>query len=160
LALEYLHTQNPPIIHRDIKPENILLDKDCITKLADFGWSNVIIDEKRQTACGTPDYMAPEMIENMGHDTRMDYWCLGVLLYECITAKKPFAPTDSDLKEAKEKGISQETIIINKILAVQYTFPPGFPDGPRDVIEKLLKKDPAERIIGKALLNHPWVKEP
>jgi aurora kinase B/aurora kinase A len=158
-ALQYLHSQNPAIIHRDIKPENILLDKDGVTKLADFGWSNVIIDEKRQTACGTPDYMAPEMIDNQGHDTRMDYWCLGVLLYECMTGKKPFSPTEQDIKDAKEKGINLENVIINKITNVQYTFPPDFPKGAQDVIERLLKKDPADRLTGKDLLEHPWVKE-
>jgi len=60
-----LHSLDPPIIHRDIKPENILLDGDGAVKLADFGWSNFFQDDekKRQTYCGTPEYLAPEMIK-------------------------------------------------------------------------------------------------
>ena len=63
-AVNYLHSLDPPIIHRDIKPENILLDSGGIVKLADFGWSNYFDDDSRRlTYCGTPEYLAPEMIK-------------------------------------------------------------------------------------------------
>ena len=64
-AVNCLHEQDPPIIHRDIKPENILFFKNCL-KLADFGWSNIHQERARMTFCGTPDYLAPEMIMEKG----------------------------------------------------------------------------------------------
>ena len=80
-AIQYIHKKN--IIHRDIKPENILIGKDEEVKLADFGWSNFTVDKnKRQTYCGTLDYLAPEMIvKGHLHDYRVDIWSLGVLIY-------------------------------------------------------------------------------
>ena len=78
-AVKYLHSFDPPIIHRDIKPENILLDKNGRCKLADFGWSNYVNPDKaRVTFCGTPEYLAPEMLNKKGHDTSVDIWALGV----------------------------------------------------------------------------------
>jgi serine/threonine protein kinase len=84
---------DPPIIHRDIKPENILLDGDGAVKLADFGWSNFISPNQAQartTYCGTPEYLAPEMIKQAGHDKSLDIWNLGVLLFELLTGSPPF----------------------------------------------------------------------
>jgi serine/threonine protein kinase len=71
------------IIHRDIKPENILISKDDELKLADFGWSNFNHGQnKRETYCGTLDYLAPEMVDKSHlHDYRVDIWSLGVLIY-------------------------------------------------------------------------------
>ena len=85
MAVEYLHSRAPPIIHRDIKPENLLLDKegrDGRIKLADFGWSNFFNNDRtRMTYCGTLDYLAPEMINQQGHSTKLDLWNIGVLLF-------------------------------------------------------------------------------
>ena len=68
-ATYFLHNMNPPIIHRDIKPENVLLNERLTAKLTDFGWSNYIQEEKeRKTVCGTPIYLAPEIIKEKGHD--------------------------------------------------------------------------------------------
>jgi serine/threonine protein kinase len=90
-AVKYLHSFNPPIIHRDIKPENILLDENGRCKLADFGWSNYVMpDNTRRTFCGTPEYLAPEMVNKKGHDTSVDIWALGVLCFELLTGKLPF----------------------------------------------------------------------
>lgn len=90
-----MHSLDPPIIHRDIKPENILLDQNGVVKLADFGWSNYFDDEaaqgkQRLTYCGTPEYLAPEMIKQSGHDKTLDVWNLGVLLFELLTGSPPF----------------------------------------------------------------------
>jgi serine/threonine protein kinase len=97
LAVNYLHCKQPPIIHRDIKPENILLDDKLRAKLCDFGWSNFFNSEEiRQTLCGTPEYLAPEMIRKSGHDTRLDLWNLGVLLYELLAGSAPFKGRNKD----------------------------------------------------------------
>jgi len=79
-----------PIIHRDIKPENILLDEYGVVKLADFGWSNFYQYKKRLSYCGTPEYLAPEMIKRVGHDQSVDVWNLGVLLFELVSGDAPF----------------------------------------------------------------------
>ncbi len=89
-AINYLHTRDPPILHRDIKPENILLNDDNKCKIADFGWSNVQ-DDVRNTFCGTPDYLAPEMIEGVGHNEKLDIWTIGILTYELLHGVPPFS---------------------------------------------------------------------
>ena len=89
LAVQYLHTREPPIIHRDIKPENIFLDNDGVGKLGDFGWSSTS-EEVRSTYCGTLEYLAPEMIDRIGHDIRLDLWNLGILLFELLSGRAPF----------------------------------------------------------------------
>ena len=84
-AVYFLHNMSPPIIHRDIKPENVLLADNFVAKLTDFGWSNYIQeDQKRTTVCGTPIYLAPEIIKEQGHDEKVDIWCIGVLFIELM----------------------------------------------------------------------------
>lgn len=92
-ATKYLHSQPVPIIHRDIKPENILVFGDVL-KLADFGSCNIKDKLMKETVCGTPEYLAPEMLNNQGHDEKIDIWCIGILLYELLTGQTPFnSPT-------------------------------------------------------------------
>ena len=67
---------SPPIIHKDIKPENILLNSLMQAKLTDFGWSKYMKIEEKITICGTPTYLAPEIINNTGHDEKIDIWCI------------------------------------------------------------------------------------
>ena len=88
-ALNYLHTRKPKIIHRDLKPENILEIKRQL-KIADFGWSNKV-NGIRTTFCGTPEYLAPEMIRGQHHDEKLDMWTLGVLMYELLHGVSPFS---------------------------------------------------------------------
>lgn len=94
-ALNYLHHLNPPIIHRDLKPENLLVfngpDGKIDIKLADFGWSNMK-DKSRETYCGTPDYLSPEMIKGVSHDEGIDIWAIGVLMFELLVGSAPFTP--------------------------------------------------------------------
>jgi serine/threonine protein kinase len=149
LAVEYLHSRDPPIIHRDIKPENLLLDKegrDGRIKLADFGWSNFFNpDRTRMTYCGTLDYLAPEMINQQGHSTNLDLWNLGVLLFELLTGSAPFQA-------------SNQAAMFEKILKVRITFPKNFPPLAKDLILKLLKANPDERIPLTEITNHPWMQ--
>lgn len=149
LAVEYLHSRDPPIIHRDIKPENLLLDKDGRdgrVKLADFGWSNFFnTDRTRMTYCGTLDYLAPEMINKQGHSTNLDLWNLGVLLFELLTGTAPFQATNQEA-------------MFQKILKVRINFPKNFPPLAKDLISKMLKSNPEERIPIPEILSHPWMQ--
>jgi aurora kinase, other len=90
-AIRYLHDRN--VIHRDIKPENVLYDGNGVPKLADFGWA-VHAPKKhsrRMTLCGTPEYLAPEVVTGKGHEFGVDVWALGIMAYELIVGCSPFA---------------------------------------------------------------------
>lgn len=76
-------------MHRDIKPENILVFPEGV-KLADFGTANYVDRTHKDTVCGTPEYLCPEMITKQGHNQKVDVWCLGVLMYEMLSGKTPF----------------------------------------------------------------------
>jgi len=92
-AFEYLHGHG--IIYRDLKPENLLLDKQGYIKMVDFGFSkNVDGGRKTWTFCGTPEYVAPEIILNKGHDRAVDFWSLGILMYELLAGTPPFSASD------------------------------------------------------------------
>ena len=143
-AVYYLHHMKPIIIHRDIKPENVLLGDGLIAKLTDFGWSNYMQeDEKRQTVCGTPIYLAPEIIKEEGHDEKVDIWCIGVLLFELLTGNVPFLGNDIDtLKE--------------NILHLRIAWPKDINNDAKNLIKKILKLDPKARISLEEMLKHPF----
>lgn len=88
---EYLHSKN--IIYRDLKPENLLIAEDGYLKLTDFGFAKVV-EQRTYTLCGTPEYLAPEILLNKGHGKPVDWWTLGILTYEMIAGIDPF--TDED----------------------------------------------------------------
>jgi aurora kinase len=143
-ATYFLHNMNPPIIHRDIKPENVLLNDGIVAKLTDFGWSNYIEEEKeRKTVCGTPIYLAPEIIKEKGHDEKVDIWCIGVLLFELMTGSIPFQ--GKDIESLK-----------NNILHLKITWPKEMNKDAKDLISKILKLDPSERITLEEMLEHPF----
>ncbi|VDN33394.1 unnamed protein product [Gongylonema pulchrum] len=87
-ALAYCHQKK--VIHRDMKPENVLISANGDLKIADFGWSVHEPSSKRSTVCGTPDYLPPEMISDREHDSKVDNWSLGVMLYEFLVGKPTF----------------------------------------------------------------------
>ncbi|KAL3954794.1 hypothetical protein ACCO45_010357 [Purpureocillium lilacinum] len=95
LVLEYLHERQGGVAYRDLKPENLLLDRDGHIKLVDFGFAKRLgyKDDRpveTYTLCGTPEYLAPEVIHNKGHTTAVDWWALGILIYEFLTGYPPF----------------------------------------------------------------------
>ena len=88
---EYLHSKN--IIYRDLKPENILIDDEGYLKLTDFGFAKYC-ETRTYTLCGTPEYLAPEVLLNKGHGKPVDWWTLGILTYEMIAGIDPFNDDD------------------------------------------------------------------
>ncbi len=115
-AIVYLHSMSPPILHRDIKPENILIGNDGKLKIADFGWSNMNLkDIERNTFCGTPDYLSPEMILGTGHSEKLDVWTLGVLLYELLHGFAPFSPKEKIMNMRLKQKMIEDNILKGKI---------------------------------------------
>jgi serine/threonine protein kinase len=97
LAIQYLHKRE--IIFRDLKPDNIVIDKDGHCKLTDFGLSKEGIDDNysAKSFCGSLAYLAPEMLERKGHGKSVDWYLLGVLLYEMLVGKTPYYSTNKDM---------------------------------------------------------------
>mmetsp|Transcript_1897 Transcript_1897/g.2260 ORF Transcript_1897/g.2260 Transcript_1897/m.2260 type:complete len:341 (-) Transcript_1897:19-1041(-) len=141
-ALAYCH--NKHVIHRDIKPENLLMGAKGDLKIADFGWSVHAPTSRRNTLCGTLDYLPPEMVEGREHDEQVDVWSLGVLLYEFLVGSPPF---EAEGHKATYRRISR----------VDLRFPPGLSEEAKDIMSKLLQKDPRKRMALESIPNHPFV---
>lgn len=95
LVLEFLHEEQGGVAYRDLKPENLLLDAEGHIKLVDFGFAKRLgyrgdRPVETYTLCGTPEYLAPEVIQNKGHTAAVDWWALGILIYEFLTGYPPF----------------------------------------------------------------------
>lgn len=136
LAMEHLHANN--CIYRDLKPENILLGEDGHIKLTDFGLSKFIMpkkEEKAFTICGTPEYLAPEIIIGKGYDKSVDWWSLGALLYEMLSGFSPFRITDNT-----------DDRLDLKIYTKKIRMQPYFSEEAKSFIQALLTVNPKERL--------------
>ena len=143
----------PPIIHRDIKPENILFCDDHL-KIADFGWSN-LKDRVRTTFCGTPEYLAPEMLMEKGHNEKLDVWTLGVLLYEMLVGYSPFTPSMDGADKSKSKEEMYEKLKAN-IVNCKVSYPEFLSQDSLDLLKKLMVRKPNDRLSCHEALRHPF----
>jgi len=144
-AFDYMHRMN--IIYRDLKPENLVMDKTGYIKVTDFGFAKVV-PKKTYTLCGTPDYLAPEIVTGQGHGKSVDWWCLGVLTYELLSSFPPFF-------DDEPMGTYR------KIIQGKFKFPKYFSSDARDMIARLLRTRPTKRLAvmkGGAdnIRNHVW----
>ncbi|KAF8606868.1 other/AUR protein kinase [Ceratobasidium sp. AG-I] len=142
-ALGYLHSKH--VIHRDIKPENLLLGINGELKIGDFGWSVHAPGNRRTTLCGTLDYLPPEMVEGRPHTEKVDYWALGVLMFEFLVGKPPF------------EDLSGQRATYSKISSVSFQIPSHISSEAGDLIRKLLQHDPERRLPLTEVAVHPWV---
>jgi len=151
-AIEYLHSLG--IVHRDLKPENLLLkDENSLTevKIADFGLSKIVGTSsmaRMMTACGTPSYVAPEVLLTIGYDKEVDLWSIGVITYILLCGFPPF------YNETLHK-------LFEEIMQAQYDFPEEYwahiSDEAKDFVSKLLVANPMKRMTASQALKHPWL---
>jgi len=133
MAIGYLHSKG--IAHRDLKLENILVDQDGYIKIIDYGLAKMLKEsDTTNSFCGTPEYLAPEMIRGEGHDRTVDWWALGVLIYEMLIGVTPFFNRNKQM-------------LFNKIKHSKVVFPDrskykiDFSDELMDFVNQLLIKD-------------------
>lgn len=153
LAIDFLHQHN--IIYRDLKPENILLGADGHLKLIDFGFAKDTTSTSGVcwTLCGTPDYLAPEVIRARGYNQSVDWWSLGVLLFEMLAGYPPFYTEDGNPIKLYEK-----------ILAGNVQYPSFFETGAKDLLHSLLTADLSKRYGNllhgsRDIFSHMWFAE-
>lgn len=148
-AVGYLHDND--IVHRDLKPQNILLDsqrEDAELKVADFGFAKETEDSLLQTACGTPDYVAPEILQGKSYGSTVDCWSLGVIFYILLCGYPPFYGDN-------------QTELYTAIKSASFEYDPEdwghISAQAKDLIDKLLVVQPSQRLTCKQVLKHPWV---
>lgn len=134
LVLGYMHSQN--IIFRDLKPENVLIDSQGYCKVTDFGFAKELDEHGRTyTLCGTPAYLSPEIVARKSHGTSVDWWAMGVFIYEMLTGKTPF----------RVRGESMKQLYI-RISEGKFSCPQELSEDAQDIISKFLVVDPSTRL--------------
>jgi len=167
LALAYLHEMN--VVYRDLKPENILLNSDGHIKVADFGFAKAV-EVSTWTLCGTPDYLAPEVIGQQRYNKSVDWYALGVLIYEMLSGLPPYhhpAISTSITTAATTPTAPPPSILYEKIVAgpAFVPFPPSaFSTDAKDIVLKLMESDPSKRYGNMRhgandVFAHGWFRE-
>jgi len=158
LGVQFLHQQG--ILHRDLKLENVLVDTDGHCKIADFGLSKLGLFRpcKARTHCGTPFCMAPEIVKNLPYDQGVDWWAVGVMIFEMITGNPPF---DYDEEEESDDDSAGEHLD-HKILNDEVDYPENMSPAAVSIVEQLLVKNPEQRLGSNgsvdAIRQHPFFK--
>ncbi|XP_028008629.2 protein kinase C delta type [Eptesicus fuscus] len=145
-GLQFLHSKG--IIYRDLKLDNVMLDQNGHIKIADFGMckENIFADKKASTFCGTPDYIAPEILQGLKYSFSVDWWSFGVLLYEMLIGQSPFHGDDEDE-------------LFESIRVDTPHYPRWITKESKDILEKLLERDPAKRLgVTGNIKTHPFFK--
>jgi len=150
-AIGHCHDHN--VVHRDLKPENLLLmslDNDSELKIADFGFAKLADGDSLTTRCGTPGYIAPEIVRCRSYGSKVDMWSLGCITYGLLCGYLPFH--HDDLKT-----------LFKMILSGKYSFDDDIwaqvSDDAKDLVSNLLVLDPSKRFSAKDALNHRWLLE-
>ena len=162
-AIEHMH--NRGVIHRDLKPENVLLDDQMHIKITDFGTAKLLPDPRKpkvasqvdipgvsdsdeestraRSFVGTAEYVSPELLTDKNACKASDLWAFGCIIYQLLTGRPPFKAAN-------------EYLTFQKIVALDYEFPPGFPPAARDLVERLLVLDPQRRLSIEHIKNHEF----
>jgi 3-phosphoinositide dependent protein kinase-1 len=157
-AINYMHSRG--VLHRDLKPENVLLDNHMHVKITDFGTGKILDDKRGKmengndifpkedqhrtvSFVGTAEYVSPELLTAKEGGKPTDLWAFGCIIYQLLTGRPPF------------KGAT-EYLTFDKILKLDYSFPPGFPSVARDLVERLLVPDPSKRLTVDHCKHHPF----
>ena len=149
-AINDLHKKN--IIHRDIKPENILIDNEDNALLSDYGIATHCKEgEKRNTYCGTDEYLAPEVIRGQKYDEKIDIWAIGILIYECAS---PMGKTPFNKLDFLQRTDDNKEYIIKSDKDLKITYDKDFDPLAKNLIEKIIKINPVDRLSIDEILNH------
>ncbi|QIW97720.1 hypothetical protein AMS68_003238 [Peltaster fructicola] len=161
-SIAYMHSRG--VIHRDLKPENVLLDREMHVKITDFGTAKILNKPTRKgdaegrdttqeladtesdravSFVGTAEYVSPELLRDKSACKASDLWAFGCIVFQLIAGRPPFKAAN-------------EYLTFQKILGLEYTFPTGFPEDARDLVERLLVLDPAARLSIEHIRNHPF----
>jgi 3-phosphoinositide dependent protein kinase-1 len=163
-AIDYMHSRG--VIHRDLKPENVLLDDQMHVKITDFGTAKLLKDpmaasrsgngrgvpdmdmddddDSRATSfVGTAEYVSPELLTDKNACKASDLWAFGCIIYQLLSGRPPFKAAN-------------EYLTFQKIVGLEYDFPPGFPPAARDLVERLLVLDPSRRLSLEHIKNHEF----
>lgn len=165
-AIEYMHSRG--VIHRDLKPENVLLDDQMHVKITDFGTAKLLNelrdgqesdamdrggipgrpqrdaeDSRAASFVGTAEYVSPELLTHKSAGKASDLWAFGCIIYQLFAGRPPFKA-------------GSEYLTFQKIVNLEYDFPPGFPNPARDLVERCLVLDPARRLTIEHIKNHEF----